>query len=208
MHQQNFLHRDIKPENFLLGPSMAKLDESDFDESAWKHQFVYMIDFGLSCSFVLPNSNEHIPFKRNKTFTGTNRYASVSAHHGFEQSRRDDLESLGFMLINLAKGKLPWEGLSYESNSPYDFEKKRLLILGKKVDTSIEELCSNLPTEFELYMMYCRSLEFEVKPDYSYLRSLFRTAFKRLNFVNDGKLDWDELNVCFYETFVPIFRAN
>ena len=95
LHNNHFIHRDMKPDNFLVGISK-------------KQHIVYLIDFGLAKRFRDPKTGEHIPYKDNKSLTGTARYASVNTHLGIEQSRRDDLESIGFILIYFLKGTLPW----------------------------------------------------------------------------------------------------
>ena len=95
VHSRHFLHRDIKPDNFLIG--IGK-----------KQHYVYVIDFGLAKRFRDPKSGEHIPYRDGKNLTGTARYASVNTHLGIEQSRRDDLEALGFVLMYFNKMSLPW----------------------------------------------------------------------------------------------------
>ena len=95
IHGRGFVHRDIKPENVCVGYGK-------------KQHSVYLIDYGLAKRYICLKEDIHIPLKQGKQMTGTARYASVNTHLGFEQSRRDDLESLGFMLIYLMKGALPW----------------------------------------------------------------------------------------------------
>ena len=94
LHENNFIHRDIKPENFTIGLKKFK-------------NVIYMIDYGLTRKYCDSHKN-HIPYKEGKHLTGTALYASIYTHKGIEQSRRDDLESLGYMLIYFCKGELPW----------------------------------------------------------------------------------------------------
>lgn len=129
----------------------------------------------------------HIPYKDNKPLTGTARYASINTHFGIEQSRRDDLESLGYVFLYFLRGSLPWQGLNAKGRN-----EKYNLIAEKKVFTSIEELCEGLPEEFGKYLNYCRSLKFEEMPDYTYLRKQFRDLFNRLGYKYDFKWDWLE----------------
>ncbi|RYR30128.1 hypothetical protein Ahy_B01g054965 isoform B [Arachis hypogaea] len=102
-----------------------------------------------------------------------------------EQSRRDDLESLGYVLMYFLRGSLPWQGLK-AGTKKQKYEK----ISEKKVSTSIEALCRGYPTEFASYFHYCRSLRFDDKPDYAYLKRIFRDLFIREGFQFDYVFDW------------------
>ncbi|CAN1270364.1 Casein kinase 1-like protein 11 [Linum perenne] len=175
MHSRGFLHRDIKPDNFLMGLGR-------------KANQVYVIDYGLAKKYRDLQTHKHIPYRENKNLTGTARYASVNTHLGIEQSRRDDLESLGYVLMYFLRGSLPWQGLKAGTK-----KQKYDRISEKKVQTSIESLCKSYPSEFVSYFHYCRSLRFEDKPDYSYLKRLFRDLFIREGYQFDYVFDWTVL---------------
>ena len=112
-----------------------------------------------------PRSHQHIPYRENKNLTGTARYASINTHIGIEQSRRDDLESVGYVLMYFIRGSLPWQGLKANTK-----KQKYERIMDRKMSTSTEQLCKGFPSEFRSYFEYCRSLRFEDRPDYAYLK--------------------------------------
>ncbi|KAL3517713.1 hypothetical protein ACH5RR_020302 [Cinchona calisaya] len=172
MHSRGFLHRDIKPDNFLMGLGR-------------KANQVFIIDYGLAKKYRDLQTHKHIPYRENKNLTGTARYASVNTHLGIEQGRRDDLESLGYVLMYFLRGSLPWQGLKAGTK-----KEKYDKISEKKMLTPIEVLCKSYPLEFISYFHYCRSLRFEDKPDYSYLKKLFRDLFIREGYQFDYVFDW------------------
>ncbi|XP_072958832.1 casein kinase 1-like [Typha angustifolia] len=172
MHSRGFLHRDIKPDNFLMGLGR-------------KANQVFVIDYGLAKKYRDLQTHKHIPYRENKNLTGTARYASVNTHLGIEQSRRDDLESLGYVLMYFLRGSLPWQGLKAGTK-----KQKYDKISEKKMLTPVEMLCKSYPPEFVSYFHYCRSLQFEDKPDYSYLKRLFRDLFIREGYQFDYVFDW------------------
>jgi len=122
------------------------------------------------------------------TYFHTYRYASINAHLGIEQSRRDDMESLGYVLMYFNRGSLPWQGLK-AATKKQKYEK----ISEKKMSTPVEVLCKGFPAEFAMYLNYCRGLRFEEAPDYMYLRQLFRILFRTLNHQYDYTFDWTML---------------
>ncbi|EPQ18296.1 Casein kinase I isoform epsilon [Myotis brandtii] len=153
-----------------------------------KGNLVYIIDFGLAKKYRDARTHQHIPYRENKNLTGTARYASINTHLGIEQSRRDDLESLGYVLMYFNLGSLPWQGLKAATK-----RQKYERISEKKMSTPIEVLCKGYPSEFSTYLNFCRSLRFDDKPDYSYLRQLFRNLFHRQGFSYDYVFDWNML---------------
>lgn len=161
-HEKGFVHRDIKPENFVLGCGP-------------KAHILYIIDYGLSKLYWEVKKNSHIPFAEGRPLTGTARYCSANVHRGYEQSRRDDLESIGFLFIYFLRGSLPWQGIQAK-----DQQLKTIKIGETKIATPLEELCKGMPKEFLKYCQYCRALTFTQKPDYDYLRRIFRGLGKRL----------------------------
>eukprot|EP01043_Picozoa_sp_COSAG02_P010588 COSAG02_NODE_374_length_23583_cov_12.568855_12_plen_436_part_00 len=175
LHAKCFIHRDIKPDNFLMG--LGK-----------RANQVYMIDFGLAKKYRDSRTHQHIPYREHKNLTGTARYASLNTHLGIEQSRRDDMESMGYVLLYFLRGSLPWQGLKAQTKrEKYD------KISDKKYSTPIEVLCKGFPSEFATYLNYCRSLRFDEKPDYAYCRKLFRDLFVREGYIYDYVFDWTVL---------------
>jgi len=153
LHSKGFVHRDIKPENFMFG-------------IGGKVHHVYIIDFGLSKLYW---TQQHCQLKQKLSLTGTARYASVNAHKGFEQSRRDDLEAIGHMFFYFLRGALPWSGLDAKTQ-----EEKYRKICEKKEMTPIGDLNTGFPKQFDEYLSYCRNLQFTEKPDYTMLWGLMQ----------------------------------
>ncbi|KAJ3344185.1 serine/threonine protein kinase [Entophlyctis luteolus] len=164
LHRKHIIHRDIKPDNFLMGLGS-------------KANTVNVIDFGLAKKYRDSRTHAHIPYRENKSLTGTARYASVNTHLGVEQSRRDDLESIGYLLMYFCRGSLPWQGLKAATK-----KQKYDRIRDKKLATTPAMLCAGFPSAFEMYLQYVRSLRFDDTPDYLYLKLLFSDLYGQMEF--------------------------
>lgn len=152
IHSHGIIHRDIKPANFVLHPVEKR---------------ICIIDFGLSKKFI--ENGNHISLKQNNSLTGTLRYSSIRNHKGYEQSRRDDLESISYMFLYFFLGSLPWMGLNGNSK-----EEKDILICQSKMDLKLSEIYQGIPEEYKYLLVYSRKLKFEGNPDYKYIKSLFK----------------------------------
>ena len=177
VHEKGFLHRDIKPENFVIGLGQ-------------KSNLIHIIDFGLSKRYKDKATGQHIPYRENRDLVGTVRYASINAHLGIEQSRRDDIEGIGYVLVYFYLGRLPWQG-KQDKGKPHVSK-----IMEKKLITPPEILCKKMPVEFSYYFHYCRNLKFEDRPDYNMLKNLFLELLSsRVNLKEEIVFDWfDEDN--------------
>ena len=170
LHDKGIIHRDLKPDNIALGNNQNK-------------RKCYLLDFGLAKMCI--ENGVHIPYKKGKRMTGSARFCSIRTHCGIEQSRRDDLETLGYTLLHLMKGSLPWQNIKipYSSNKKTLnkseqvrlFKQKKYSKIHKiKQNTCLEELCKESMDAIKLLIDYSRQLKFSEKPDYSWLRKNFR----------------------------------
>ena len=171
IHSKGYIHRDIKPDNFLVGYN----DNSQ----------IYIIDFGNSRKYRSSRTKKHIKnIKINKTL-GTPNFISINSLRGYEQSRRDDLESLGYMYIYLYKGILPWCNIKCKKINEFFIKTREI-----KERVTIEKLCENMPTEMCVYMKYVKNLTFEENPDYNFLRKLFLIILSKFELKNDNLFSW------------------
>jgi serine/threonine protein kinase len=161
IHQKYYIHRDIKPDNFMTGRGENEKN-------------IYIIDFGLAKKYYSVSKAQHIKFTTGKHLIGTARYCARNAHRGYEQGRRDDIESIGYVLMYFLLGVLPWQGLKIKKNED-QFEK----IAEKKYTTPFEELTEGQPEEFLIFFKYIDKLNFEDQPNYIYLIGLFQTMIDK-----------------------------
>ena len=162
LHEKHLLHRDIKPDNFLfgLGKETNKL---------------YLVDFGFSKCFNY--NGKHILENRESKLIGSPNFVSLNVHNGIEPSRRDDLESCIYVILNMLFGKLEW------------FNKKSTeMYLLKYNIINIEEV----PSFIKIILHYVRNMKFDEIPDYTYIIDLMVKEFNFHNYIDDGKYDWNK----------------
>jgi serine/threonine protein kinase len=167
-HAKGFIHRDIKPGNFLI--------KGD------RNHPVCLIDFGLSQSYLVGKTGKHVPPSKDAGFTGTCRYASIHAHEEKQLSRRDDLISWFYTIIELAQGRVPWPG-----------SRDRLKTFEMKKELPTSELCEGLPYQFEEIWRRLRKMKFREVPDYDFIRKRIRGSIKNLGFRHTPQFDWEVL---------------
>lgn len=193
IHDRDLIYRDIKPDNFLI--SEFQLGDNNYKQvtKSAHHDpnLIYLVDFGMAKQYRDPRTKQHIPYRERKSLSGTARYMSINTHFGREQSRRDDLESLGHVFFYFLRGSLPWQGLK-APNSKLKYEK----IGHTKQKIHPNELLLNnaLPRQFATFLSYARGLKFDETPDYDYLINLMDDVLKEYNLVDDGHYDWMDLN--------------
>ena len=175
IHDKHIIHRDIKPDNFVMG-------RGD------KSKYLYLLDFGLAKKYRSSTTLVHYRMIKKKNLTGTARYASINALNGLTQSRRDDLESVGYVLMYFLRGKLPWQGLRVKNK-----EDRYHKIMEIKRETSPSLLCQGFPKEFKKYIEYTRNLGYEQDPDYEMLKNLFKAILMNNKISKDNFYiyDWD-----------------
>jgi serine/threonine protein kinase len=174
LHKHGFVHRDLKPENFVCGRGTNSNN-------------IYLVDFGLTRTY-LDSQGKHVPnkFDSSSDITGTARYCSANAHMSIKLSRRDDLESLGYILVYFYKGQLPWMGLKTEDKVPRQYTIGRV-----KLQTSLQDLCRGMDSAFLHYLTACRNLRYTEEPNYESLRNIFRQLAKKQRVSYNWNYDWN-----------------
>lgn len=167
IHSRGFIHRDLKPQQVIESTNKKKL---------------YLVDFGLAKRYIL--HTQHIPLQNNCQRAGNSSFTSLNNHMGIRQSRRDDIESWAYMLVYMIKGKLPWQ-IYGKKNTLSKWQK----VFVAKTSIRVEELCENCPREFIHIINYCRTIRYEEKPDYDYLKSIL-SGIRLRNNLQEGYLEW------------------
>ena len=179
LHEKGIIHRDIKPENFVIGPKN-------------KERIIYLIDFGLSKKI---SKDKIIPtVKADRNIIGTMRYISMNTHQGYEQGKRDDLESLFYIIIYFIKGELPWQNIKTKSKA----EKYSKIFEIKKKVTENGDLVEGLPLEMAKILEYILGLNFFEKPNYLLIKNAVEIMLNNFNLSNDLQFDWYNLEFLNY----------
>ena len=170
IHKEGIIHRDLKPENLLVNKNI-------------RNSMIYLIDYGLSKKYKDNKNNIHIPFRDERPITGTIRYISINTHKGFEQSRRDDIESACYIILYFLNGKLDWDGIKSKTK-----EEKIQKIMEKKEEFKKNKEYKKLPEILSHIFQYVYSINFEEKPNYEYICGLIDKGLERY----DGESNYEK----------------
>ena len=178
IHKEGIIHRDLKPENLLVTKNI-------------RNGLIYLIDYGLSKKYKDTKNDLHIPFKNERPLTGTLRYISINTHKGFEQSRRDDIESALYIIIYFLNGKLNWDGIKSKNK-----EEKIQKIMEKKEEFKKNKEYKILPQTFSQILQYIYNLGFEEKPNYEYIFGVINKGLEQFEGESNYEktlLDWQSI---------------
>ena len=176
IHDKHIIHRDIKPDNFAMGRNES-------------NGTLYLIDFGLAKKFRSSRTLKQYPLIKRKSLTGTARYASINALQGYEQSRRDDLESAGYVLMYFLRGDLPWQNIKIKGKKD-----KYAKICNKKKEISSQELGKNFPSEFAEILDYFKNLGYTENPNYEMCYKKMEIVLEKQKLKFDFIYDWTTNN--------------
>lgn len=184
LHRKGIVHCDLNPRNILVGHGRNR----------WTF---FLIDFGLSRFFLDENGN-HVPCQDDCQIAGTMRYISLNVHHKKTCSRRDDLESLAYILIFMLRGTLPWAGLRENTIARMERKVRKL-----KETTPLGEICEGIPREFQTFLNEVRKLGYDEEPKYAQYREMFMNLFRSCGFLYDLKFDWQGMERCRSAQAIP-----
>jgi serine/threonine protein kinase len=188
MHKLGLIHRDLKPNNFSWGnfTNNINIQNNNMQNGGIDLNTIFLIDFGLSCPYMNLNNGKLYNSVKGFQFVGTLRYSSLNSHMGIRLCRKDDLESLMYILIYLYKGRLPWQDIKAKEE-----KEKFRKIKEKKMMTSSVELCKNMPDEFEKMVSYIKNLRFDEFPNYNRLINGLKLIMEGINEEQNLEGDFD-----------------
>lgn len=175
IHDADFVHRDLKPDNMVMGRN--------------DDQTLYFIDFGLSKRYRDGGTKEHYNYSKECSgLTGSLLFAPLNSHNSVRQTRRDDLESLGYVLVYMFQGSLPWADVNFKLH-----RLKEAKVCLMKQTAGLEVLCCGIPS-LVAYFRTVRDMKYEDIPDYEGLKNLFKEHMKQKKIIDDGAFDWHDLS--------------
>ncbi|KAI9257404.1 kinase-like domain-containing protein [Sporodiniella umbellata] len=190
IHKRGLVYRDIKPDNFLFASDYTLPEPEMVEGASYRHPVcdeifkgwglssppkLYLVDFGLTTWWKNPETDKAYPETkkdyRNKA--GTARYASLHVHRGKPHARRDDIESIGYLLLDMLFGSLPWTGIQAK-NSRAGWDRMKQI----KEDTFMSDICAGQPQGILEFIEYSKKIRFLEEPDYDLLRQFLQGSLE------------------------------
>ncbi|CAK5026396.1 unnamed protein product [Meloidogyne enterolobii] len=179
LNEIGYLHRDLKPANAAIG----RADENELD-------VLYLLDFGMARKFKREDGSLRRP-RQASNFRGSPRYAAISAHINREYSRKDDLESWFYMLVEIYRGSLPWGNVG-DMNMIGEYKKKRLPSMDLETrKAAVKSLIDGCPQEFGQVLKHIDSLKFYTRPDYKWIMKILKDYLTN-NRIPERPYDWEQ----------------